>query len=232
MIEFSEDENAPRPRVRLKRDRFVWGLALRRIEREGNGLDMIEVKWFNPPPENEAGIVETVLWENDLLPMSDFSDLPRVPELSERADLTLPPRIANETDAEFAVRTQDLREKRAAFLAERDQILQAKVAVMNPRECLSHETFLDDVRRRNRQGLERLVAAGVFDGITENGLPIAPAQRFSIAELGEGATMANVMVALKVFPSLKQARNNGWNKPLELGVQEVTKKRLRIEIVP
>lgn len=232
MIEFGIETTKPRPRFRLKDNRFVWGILLKRFERDGICPAMVEVKWFNPPPENEAGFVETVLWEHDILLMPDFSDLPTIPELADRPDLALPRRLDKETDAAFFERTKELRQKRTAFLAQRMEILQTVVAEMNRRSGLSHDVFLDEARAHLRQGLEGLVAAGVFDGLNEKGEPLAPPQRFSIAELGARATMADIMVALKVFPSLKQARNNGWDKPLVLGIQEVTKKRLRIEIVP
>lgn len=85
---------------------------------------------------------------------------------------------------------------------------------------------------RNRLRMMELVDQGVFEGVREDGSPLPPAQVFSVAQLGEGATMAHVVVALGMFPSLSQARKNQWDKPLVLGVQELTKKKIRINIVP
>lgn len=85
---------------------------------------------------------------------------------------------------------------------------------------------------RNRLRMLELVDQGVFEGVRDDGSPLPPARVFSVAELGEGATMAHVVVALGMFPSLSQARKNQWDKPLVLGTQELTKKKIRINIVP
>ncbi len=53
----------------------------------------------------------------------------------------------------------------------------------------------------------------------------------SLQDLPPGATMANVMVKLGVFPSVTQARKNGWDKPIELGEQLLTKRRISVNIV-
>lgn len=46
--------------------------------------------------------------------------------------------------------------------------------------------------------------------------------------------MAHLMVDLEFFPSVSQARKNGWDKPLELGRHELgpKKKRAFVEIIP
>ena len=46
--------------------------------------------------------------------------------------------------------------------------------------------------------------------------------------------MAHLMVDLEFFPSVGQAKKNGWDKPLELGRHELgpKKKRAFVEIVP
>jgi tyrosyl-tRNA synthetase len=85
----------------------------------------------------------------------------------------------------------------------------------------------DRVTRLVHGDLER-----VFAGFEEDGTPIPHTLRFSIAELGPGATMANVCVAIGMFPSLSQARKNGWSKPLVTGERhELTKKKIVVEIV-
>lgn len=94
----------------------------------------------------------------------------------------------------------------------------------------------DDVLARHAARCRRLnaglVAQGVFAGLTEDGTPIPHARRFSLAELGPGATWANVLVALAVFPSMNQARRNGQTAPLTLGRHVVSKKKIVVEIVP
>lgn len=46
--------------------------------------------------------------------------------------------------------------------------------------------------------------------------------------------MAHLMVDLKFFSSVSQAKKNGWDKPLELGRHELgpKKKRAFVEIIP
>jgi len=56
-------------------------------------------------------------------------------------------------------------------------------------------------------------------------------QLINIADLGPNPTMAHVLVHLGVFPSLSQARKNGWDKPIILGKQMLTKKRISVEII-
>lgn len=80
------------------------------------------------------------------------------------------------------------------------------------------------------------------------GEPIQPAT-ISIHTLGTTATdaehvfkmsdfakvknplMAHAMAKAKIFPSIGQARKNGWDKPLEVGEWTVTKKKIRIKVI-
>jgi tyrosyl-tRNA synthetase len=72
----------------------------------------------------------------------------------------------------------------------------------------------------------------LFTSFEDDGTPIPATRRFSIAELGPGASMATVCVAIGMFPSLSQARKNGWAKPLVAGERHVlTKKKIVVEIV-
>lgn len=66
-----------------------------------------------------------------------------------------------------------------------------------------------------------------------NGMPLPGAVVFSKSELeSQGKTlMAHIMAELKIFPSVGQARKNGWDKPLELGDFTVTKKKIRFRVV-
>lgn len=53
----------------------------------------------------------------------------------------------------------------------------------------------------------------------------------STRDLPDGATMAHVAVLVGIFPSLTQARKNGWDRPIELGEQFLSKKRIHVNIV-
>lgn len=53
---------------------------------------------------------------------------------------------------------------------------------------------------------------------------------FKRSEFPENALMAHVMAQAKIFPSVGQARKNGWDKPIEIGSWSVTKKKIQIEV--
>ncbi len=44
-----------------------------------------------------------------------------------------------------------------------------------------------------------------------------PLEEETFIEIGENWTMANIVVAMGIFPSITQARNNGYNKPIPDG---------------
>ena len=54
---------------------------------------------------------------------------------------------------------------------------------------------------------------------------------FKLSDFPESALMAHVMHKAGVFPSIGQARKNGWDRPIEVGSWTVTKKKIRIEVV-
>jgi hypothetical protein len=83
----------------------------------------------------------------------------------------------------------------------------------------------------NKFRLQQLADLGLWEDVSETGEPIPFPKTYSIEEIGPDASMANVMVDLGIFPSLTQARKNGWNKPLVLGDHEIGKKKIRIRIV-
>lgn len=72
--------------------------------------------------------------------------------------------------------------------------------------------------------------------IGPDGEPQRPAIKVSIATMAieHKTLMAHLMVDLGFFPSVGQARKNGWDKPLELGRHELgpKKKRAFVEIIP
>lgn len=53
---------------------------------------------------------------------------------------------------------------------------------------------------------------------------------FSLSDFAEvkNPLMAHVMAKAGVFPSVGQARKNGWNKPLVVGEWTVTKKKIKV----
>jgi len=53
---------------------------------------------------------------------------------------------------------------------------------------------------------------------------------FKLDDFPENALMAHVMAKANIFPSVGQARKNGWDRPIEEGVFTVTKKKIRIEV--
>lgn len=55
---------------------------------------------------------------------------------------------------------------------------------------------------------------------------------FSLSDFAEvkNPLMAHVMAKAGIFPSVGQARKNGWNKPLVVGEWTVTKKRIKITV--
>lgn len=95
--------------------------------------------------------------------------------------------------------------------------------------------WLEVIREKNRQGVQRGFEAGWWD-IGPNGEPQKKPKQFSIAEMvaQNKPLMAHLMVELGFFPSVGQARKNGWDKPLELGHHQLGPKAKRefVEILP
>ena len=100
---------------------------------------------------------------------------------------------------------------------------------------MTKSEWLLEVNLDNSEKLQLGAQAGWWD-IDAQGNPVRPAMKVSIAELqNQGKVlMAHLMVDLGFFPSVSQARKNGWDKPLELGRHELgpKKKRAFVEIVP
>jgi hypothetical protein len=92
--------------------------------------------------------------------------------------------------------------------------------------------WLDNLREKSRRDIATLAAQFGWD-LDENGMPLPPSAVFSISEMqAEGKTlMAHIMAELKIFPSVGQARKNGWDKPLVVGDYTVTKKKIRFKVI-
>ena len=56
---------------------------------------------------------------------------------------------------------------------------------------------------------------------------------FKLIDFSEVKTplMAHVMAKAGIFPSVSQARKNGWDKPLTIGEWTVTKKKIKISVI-
>lgn len=95
---------------------------------------------------------------------------------------------------------------------------------------MSDETFLEWIKLKNILGLQLGVHEKWWENWDNNG-PIPFPKVFKRDKWGPEGTMAHVAVELGIFPSLTQARKNGFDKPLTLGEHEFKKKRLRFVIV-
>lgn len=95
--------------------------------------------------------------------------------------------------------------------------------------------FMERLEVKCDAALQQGVAAGWWD-IGPDGAPQRPAMKISIADMQEQnkPLMAHLMHDLGFFPSVGQARKNGWDKPLELGRHELgpKKKRAIVDIIP
>lgn len=89
--------------------------------------------------------------------------------------------------------------------------------------------FLKKLQKKNHKALQRGVERGWWD-LTEKGVPVSPAKRFKISDFPENAVMGHVMAAAGIFPSISQARKNGWGDPIQPGEWIVTKKKIRIVV--
>lgn len=83
--------------------------------------------------------------------------------------------------------------------------------------------------------------AGRFeDVVDENGFVVGqkfvsqssgePVQTFAIKDFPEGSLLAHVMAKAGIFPSVSEARKNGWNKPITPGEYKFKKKQKTIVV--
>jgi len=146
---------------------------------------------------------------------------------------------ANQKIAELRTKVKELSEERDVIAREvekaerlaafaRVQKAGRKWQAAHPEE---HEAFMEAARIRNQED----VIEGFLDGwwdLDEDGNMAAPAQVFHLSDFAEvnNPLMAHVMAKAGIFPSVGQARKNGWNKPLTTGSWSVTKKKIRIRV--
>lgn len=170
------------------------------------------------PAQNDQPKRADVTWvgliqADSVIPAEDIRFLHNIDALP-----ALPKQDAGEDAIEFAARLEAAKTEQRAWFSANGWESDADLVARHSRRC--------------QILLGRMVEDGTFESVTEQGVPVPHPIRFSIAKLGPGATMANVVVALGLFPSLGQARKNGQSTPLVLGRQVITKKRIAIEIVP
>ena len=129
------------------------------------------------------------------------------------------------TPEEFLSRLEIFTTRKLRNLSNPEIIKETVSSIFHPDDfCESHDDFLTRIRAEQITAMQKLVDLGLFESITEDGAPIPHPQVFSISQMEDGATMANIMVEMGIFPSLTQARKNGWNKPLVLGRHIIHKK--------
>ena len=58
----------------------------------------------------------------------------------------------------------------------------------------------------------------------------ANVKEFELSSFKEGALMAHVMAEAGLFPSVSQARKNGWDRPIETGSWVVGKRKIRVVV--
>jgi hypothetical protein len=191
-----------RPHVCLIRDPAQWGLLDRILPADATAPERAVITWIGLIRPGEA---TTPIAE--IRPVHDLVGMPDLPSPGEDEDALA---FAKRLDAANAAR-------RAWFVVQ---------GFGDQSELLARH------RARGRTLLEGMVRAGIFESVADDGTPIPHPEQFSIAALGPGATMAHVLVALGIFPSVGQARRNGQTGPLVLGRHVIGKKRIRIEIVP
>lgn len=92
--------------------------------------------------------------------------------------------------------------------------------------------FVESIRERCRQGILAGAEQGWWD-LDEQGEMMSPAQVFRMSDFAEvrNPTLGHVMAAAGLFPSVGQARKNGFDEPLRVGEWTVTKKRIRIRVI-
>lgn len=58
----------------------------------------------------------------------------------------------------------------------------------------------------------------------------ANVREFELSAFKEGSLMAHVMAEAGIFPSVSQARKNGWDKPIKCGSWVVGKKKIKVVV--
>lgn len=92
--------------------------------------------------------------------------------------------------------------------------------------------FLNRIRIRTSFLLQEGVDLGHWPSFNAETLtPNPPAKTFKLSDFPEKALMAHVMAKAKIFPSVSEAKRNGWDRPIEVGQWTVTKKKILVEVI-
>lgn len=114
------------------------------------------------------------------------------------------------------------------FQAIHDSLRQATDEAIQPvKENLFDS--LDGIKMRVLIGYEIGVRQGWWEDYTADA-PFPFPVEFSLASFGASPTEAHLVHALGLFPSVIQARKNGFTKPLTLGNYTFTKKNIRAKV--
>ena len=60
--------------------------------------------------------------------------------------------------------------------------------------------------------------------------PVEHVNNFKRSDFPDNALMAHAMAKAGLFPSIGQARKNGWDKPMETGEWTVSKRKIKVKI--
>lgn len=96
---------------------------------------------------------------------------------------------------------------------------------------MTDEEFLAHARQQSIEGAHRGVREGWWESVNERGEPVPFPIEVSVSSLPANATMAHALAKAGVFSSVSEARKNGWNKPIELGLVEFKRNKKRVMIV-
>lgn len=103
------------------------------------------------------------------------------------------------------------------------------VKAADEEELLRLRRDFSNIRLANIAGYEHGVRMKWWEDYDMHG-PIPFPKTFTLSHFGEGATLANVVVEIGLFPSITQARKNGFVDPLTVGDFAFTKKKIRVRI--
>jgi len=151
----------------------------------------------------------------------------------------MPPILFDDVHVDGLDSTELDRQWRELMLTWMPTIDELRALSSNDVECLSiqplpvdadHDVFMLAVRRRALAGLEYGRRQGWWRAYNEEA-PLPNPRQVALADYAD-KTMAHVMADLGFFPSVGQARKNGWDLPVTAGLFRVGKNWVKsVEIV-
>ena len=149
--------------------------------------------------------------------------------------------IASENEAitEARANIKELSDELASQKIEQTRLQREETLRLNQEEGRKWEaehpeeyaTFIEKLRAEHQEA----VIEGFLDGwwdLDEDGNMAAPAMVFKLSDFADVNTplLAHVMAKAGIFPSIGQAKKNGWDLPLTIGEWCVTKTKIRIRV--